>query len=157
MLKKLLAYFHKHKYDPDRFDSLIAEGVTVSGNVDYVGSLVIKGLVMGNITPKGPANQKQTTAITISGEVVGDKIIADFIVVENKGQISTTQLIEARVQLLIKKGGSVRGTVHYGSISLQEGSTVNGVLKKIEGGLAQAEERRLSAAQVQLVKSTLGA
>ena len=114
----------KQKYHPGKYDSLIASGCMVDGDVVYTGSIFIKGTVVGNVrAPESDAG----SAVTVSGKISGTFLNADFLVIENEGTVDVTT-ITVRKTLIVKKGGKLNGNVTYGDISLEEGAEVTGTL-----------------------------
>ena len=120
MIAKLIAYFKRKKFEPNRFDSMISRSTTVDGNLQFEGHLVIDGIVNGTVSSEGT----KTSAVTINGSVHGDSIRADFVIVSG----FTNSKIVATEKLVIKKNGCVNADCAYGSIIVEEGAVINGTL-----------------------------
>ena len=122
MIKGLIAYFKRKKFEPNRFDSMISKTTTVDGNLLFDGHLVIDGTVNGSVSSQGT----KTSAVTINGSVSGSSIHADFVIVNGH----TNAAIVATEQLIIKKHGLVNADCVYGTIIIEEGAVINGKLRK---------------------------
>jgi cytoskeletal protein CcmA (bactofilin family) len=122
MISRMINYFKRKKFEPNRFDSMISKSTTVNGNLLFDGHLVIDGTVNGSVSSQGT----KTSAVTINGTVTGSSIHADFVVVSG----ATGAKIVATEQLVIKKNGLVNANCTYGSIIIEEGAVINGTLTK---------------------------
>ena len=123
MIKRVIGYFKRKKFEPNRFDSMISKSTTVDGNLLFDGHLVIDGAVFGNVSSQGAT---KTSAVTINGSVSGSSINADFVIVNGH----TKAAIVASEQLVIKKNGVVNADCVYGTIIIEEGAVINGKLTK---------------------------
>jgi len=105
----------------ERFDTLIGKTSEFHGRLVVSESLRIDGKVVGNI--ESPPNSMVTIAIGESGEVVGD-IFANRVVIAGKveGNIYAAERVEFR------PSAYVRGDVTYGSIGIDHGAKVMGLI-----------------------------
>jgi cytoskeletal protein CcmA (bactofilin family) len=118
----------------ERFDTLIGKTSEIHGRIVVSESLRIDGKVVGNI--ESPPNSTVTIAIGESGEVVGD-IFANRVVVAGKveGNIYAAERVEFR------PSAHVRGDVTYGSIGIDHGAKVMGlIIQGEEKSIHQASE-----------------
>lgn len=105
----------------ERFDTLIGKSSEIYGRMVVGDSLRVDGKVVGNIECED--NSKVTVAIGESGEVVGD-IFAYRVMVAGKveGNIYATERVE------FHQTAQVRGDVTYGSIGIEHGAKVVGLV-----------------------------
>jgi cytoskeletal protein CcmA (bactofilin family) len=105
----------------ERFDTLIGKTSEIYGRMVVGESLRIDGKVVGNI--ESEENTKVTVAIGEDGVVVGD-IFAYRVMVAGKveGNIYATERVE------FHQTAQVRGDVTYGSIGIEHGARVIGLV-----------------------------
>ena len=105
----------------ERFDTLIGKTSEIYGRMVVGESLRIDGQVVGNI--ESEENSKVTVAVGEDGEVIGD-IFAYRVMVAGKveGNIYATERVE------FHQTAQVRGDVTYGSIGIEHGARVIGLV-----------------------------
>ena len=104
-----------------RFDTLIGKTSEIYGRMVVGESLRIDGKVVGNI--ESEENTKVTVAVGEDGEVIGD-IFAYRVMIAGKveGNIYATERVE------FHQTAQVRGDVTYGSIGIEHGARVIGLV-----------------------------
>ena len=114
----------KMAYASEKFDTLIGRTTTIQGNLILLESVRIDGKVVGNIV--ADQSGKITVAIGPMGEVVGD-ISAHRIMVAGKvtGHIYASERVE------FQKDAVVHGDISYGSISVEHGANISGLVLQI--------------------------
>src|SRR5574343_303449 len=128
-MKSLLKKLFKPKFDPRKIDSLIAANVTIYGEIEYAGTIVVNGKIVGSLGPA--SDQDGPHAVIIRGHVTSDKINADFVVIEAGGTLIAEE-ITATSSLIIREGGTLKGKhIHYKEIELSKGATITGEMMKI--------------------------
>ncbi len=105
----------------EKFDTLIGRTTFIQGTLVLVDSIRIDGKVLGNI--EASPGSKITVAIGPTGEVKGD-IKAHRIMVAGKvaGHIFAAERVE------FQKDSVVNGDVSYGSISIEHGAKLSGLI-----------------------------
>ena len=105
----------------ERFDTLIGKTSEIYGRMVVGESLRIDGKVVGNI--ESEENSKVTVAVGEDGEVIGD-IFAYRVMIAGKveGNIYATERVE------FHQTAHVRGDVTYGSIVIEHGARVIGLV-----------------------------
>ena len=105
----------------ERFDTLIGKTSEIYGRMVVGESLRIDGKVVGNI--ESEENSKVTVAVGEDGEVIGD-IFAYRVMIAGKveGNIYATERVE------FHQTAQVRGDVTYGSIGIEHGARVIGLV-----------------------------
>ena len=105
----------------ERFDTLIGKTTEIYGRMVVGESLRIDGKLVGNIECED--NSKVTVAVGEDGEVVGD-IFAYRVMIAGKveGNIYATERVE------FHQTAQVRGDVTYGSIGIEHGARVIGLV-----------------------------
>ena len=105
----------------ERFDTLIGKTSEIYGRMVVGESLRIDGKVVGNI--ESEENSKVTVAVGEDGEVIGD-IFAYRVMVAGKveGNIYAIERVE------FHQTAQVRGDVTYGSIGIEHGARVIGLV-----------------------------
>lgn len=108
----------------EKFDTLIGRTTTIQGNLILLESVRIDGKVVGNIV--ADQSGKITVAIGPMGEVVGD-VSAHRIMVAGKvtGHIYASERVE------FQKDAIVHGDISYGSISVEHGANISGLVLQI--------------------------
>ena len=109
----------------ERFDTLIGRQTHIQGTLRVMQSVRIDGKVVGNI--EAPKNQAITVVIGQEGEVQGD-VIASRVIVAGKvaGNIDALERVELLASAL------VQGDVKYGSIAVEHGARLLGLLLQVD-------------------------
>lgn len=114
MVKPRLAISH----DPHVQQSVLARGVRIHGTVHTDGVVRIEGIVEGDVRAGGQV------LVAPGGFVEGDVMTRHAVIGgEVRGQILAETLVEVR------SGGEVRGNLIAPRIAVEEGGTVNGMLR----------------------------
>jgi len=129
------------RYDGmERFETLIGPGTTVQGSLLLIDSVRIDGKVIGNVqTSQG---NRATVAIGPTGEVIGH-ISAFRVIVAGKveGNIAALERVELSHDCL------VQGDISYGSINVQHGARLQGlVIQKLPEAVPAGEADQASLA-----------
>lgn len=105
----------------ERFETLIGPGTTVHGSLMLIDSVRIDGKVIGDVQTS-PHN-RATVAIGPLGEVIGH-ISAFRVIVAGKveGNITALERVELSHDCL------VQGDISYGSINVQHGARLQGLV-----------------------------
>jgi len=124
----------------ERFETLIGPGTTVQGSLLLIESVRIDGKVIGNVqTSQG---NRATVAIGPTGEVIGH-ISAFRVIVAGKveGNIAALERVELSHDCL------VQGDISYGSINVQHGARLQGlVIQKLPEAVPAGEADQASLA-----------
>jgi len=109
---------------PEKFDTLIGKNTVIHGQLVLLDSIRIDGKVVGNV--ESTKEESITVVIGESGEVQGD-IVAQRVVVAGKvsGNIHAHERVELHADCL------VQGDIKYGSIAIEHGSKVLGLLLQV--------------------------
>lgn len=109
---------------PEKFDTLIGKNTVIHGRLVLLESIRIDGKVVGNVETS--KEESITVVIGASGEVQGD-IVAQRVVVAGKvsGNIHAHERVELHADCL------VQGDIKYGSIAIEHGSKVLGLLLQV--------------------------
>ena len=118
---------------PERFDTLIGRQTEIQGTLRVVQSVRIDGKVIGNI--EASKDQAITVVIGQEGEVQGD-VIASRVIVAGKvsGNIDAYERVEVMASSL------VQGDVKYGSIAVEHGARLLGLLLQVDASLPQVRQ-----------------
>ncbi len=112
--------------------TLIANGVEISGEVKFCGSLEVEGVVKGNIVASSQA-ENAIVRVQATGRVEGD-IVAPIVIINSKVQGN----IFSSARLELGSNAEVTGDVHYQVIEMFQGSQVNGAMNYLS---TTADER----------------
>jgi cytoskeletal protein CcmA (bactofilin family) len=117
----------------ERFDTLIGRQTEIQGTLRVVQSVRIDGKVIGNI--EASKDQAITVVIGQEGEVQGD-VIASRVIVAGKvsGNIDAYERVELMASSL------VQGDVKYGSIAVEHGARLLGLLLQVDASLPQVRQ-----------------
>lgn len=119
----------------EKFDTIIGRTTTIQGTLVLLDSVRIDGRVVGNV--ESAPDCKIAVAIGPTGEVTGD-IKAHRIMVAGKvfGHIHAADRVE------FQKDSLVQGDVSYGSIAVEHGANLSGLIlqnKTIEDSATGAQ------------------
>ncbi len=105
-----------------RYDTLIARGTELKGDVTFSGGLHIDGRIEGKIK-SAPDNNGAVVRISEAGEVHGD-VVAPHVVINGTvhGDVYSSEHIE------LAPKASITGNVYYNLIEMAMGAEVNGNL-----------------------------
>lgn len=109
----------------ERFHTLVGRHTEIHGKLVLQESIRIDGRVIGNI--EAPRDANNTVVIGATGEVQGD-ILAHRVVVAGKvaGQIHALDRVELHENCM------VQGDIKYGSIAIEHGARVQGLLLQVD-------------------------
>ena len=105
----------------ERFDTLIGRTTEIVGRLILLDSVRIDGKVNGSI--EAQVDHKVSVAIGATGEVTGD-IKANRVMVAGKVEGN----IEAAERVELQKDSVVLGDITYGSIAVEHGARILGML-----------------------------
>lgn len=128
----------------ERFETLIGPGTTVHGNLTLIDSVRIDGKVIGNVqTTQG---HRATVAIGPTGQVIGH-ISAFRVIVAGKveGNIAALERVELSHDCV------VQGDISYGSIIVQHGARLQGLViqKLADAAPADTDQATLAIRKAQ--------
>jgi cytoskeletal protein CcmA (bactofilin family) len=107
--------------------TLIAQDVSISGDIEFADGLRLDGKVRGNVM--GRAGAKTLLVLsecsTIEGNVHGYDIVVNGHIV---GDVFADHFVE------LKANAHVTGNIHYLQLQMECGATVEGKLTKRDGG-----------------------
>lgn len=122
-------------------ESLIGVTTIIEGDVMFTGGLRIDGQVKGNVAATtGNPDANSTLVISESARIEGE-IRAAHVVVNGavEGPIYVTEFLE------LQPKARVRGDVHYKTLEIHLGATVDGKLEHTGGDSAQRSNLKLAA------------
>ena len=128
---------------PEKFDTLIGKNTAIHGRLVLLESIRIDGKVVGNI--ETTKENKVTVAIGPTGEVSGD-VTAHRVMVAGKveGNIYASERVE------FHKDSIVHGDISYGSIAVEHGARLLGlVIQNPAGGTTAGAEANSAIRQAQ--------
>jgi len=117
----------------ERFETLIGRQTEIQGTLHVVQSVRIDGKVVGNI--EAPKDQAITVVIGPEGEIQGD-VLASRVIVAGKvaGNIDAYERVELMTSAL------VQGDVKYGSIAVEHGARLLGLLLQVDASQPQVRQ-----------------
>lgn len=101
-------------------ETLIGQGTTVTGDIDFSGGLHLVGRVEGNLSG---ADASSRLHVSEEGNVVGEIRVATVMV---SGAVEGD--IHAGERLILGAGARVQGNVYYHTLEMAAGAQVNGKL-----------------------------
>jgi cytoskeletal protein CcmA (bactofilin family) len=126
----------------EKFDTIVGRTTTIQGNMVLLDSIRIDGRVLGNI--ESAPDCKIAVAIGPTGEVTGD-VKAHRVMVAGKvfGNIHAADRVE------LQKDSSVQGDISYGSIAVEHGAKLSGLViqSKILNDSASGAQAAIQSAQ----------
>lgn len=126
--------------DQESFATLIGRQTSIQGEIQIQESIRIDGHLRGHV--RGAADQAVAVVISASGHVEGD-ISARRVVVAGKvsGHIQALDRVE------LHAGCLVQGDIRYGSIAIEHGARVLGLLLQVDESQAGLEHDAHAAIQ----------
>jgi len=118
-----------------RYDTLIARGTELKGDVTFSGGLHVDGRIEGKIK-SAPENSGAVVRISEAGEVFGD-VIAPHVIINGAvhGDVYSSEHIE------LAQKASITGNVYYNLIEMSMGAEVNGNLVHQRDAETQSESQ----------------
>jgi cytoskeletal protein CcmA (bactofilin family) len=119
----------------EHFETLIGAHTEIQGELRLHQSARIDGRVIGNIT--SPQDVQATVVISASGWVQGD-INAHRVLVAGKvsGQVHARERVELQARC------EVQGDIKYGSIAVEHGAHVMGLLLQLDAASGEVPGQR---------------
>lgn len=111
--------------------SIIAAGMTVTGDIDSAGVVKVEGRVEGGV------RTARQVLIGRQGEVKGDIETREAVI---GGRVEGTITATERVD--VQATASVNGDIHTKSIVVQEGGKINGTVKMTDSAAARSAEQK---------------
>ena len=111
-------------------DSLIGVTTVIEGDVVFSGGLRIDGQVKGNVVAAGEADGTNSTLVVSESARIQGEIRAAHVVVNGAvdGPLFVTEFLE------LQPKARVNGDVHYKSIEIHLGATLDGKLEHLRVG-----------------------
>jgi cytoskeletal protein CcmA (bactofilin family) len=121
-------------------DSLIGVTTVIEGDVVFSGGLRIDGQVKGNVLAAGEADGTNSTLVVSESARIQGEIRAAHVVVNGTvdGPLFVTEFLE------LQPKARVSGDVHYKSIEIHLGATLDGKLEHVNSE-AQRGNLKLAA------------
>ena len=122
--------FGRKKQPPIR--SLIGEGTVIQGELRFDAGLRIDGEVQGDVVATDPSS---LLVVSENARVQG-KVMAGHVIINGQihGPVVSTALLE------LQPKARIVGDVHYETLEMHQGATIDGELRHVTAG--QTEEER---------------
>ena len=122
------------KKDPAAIKSLIAQGTSIRGDVQFAEGLRVDGEVYGAIHAHSDAG---SLLVISEGAVVEGGVKADHVIINGtvKGPVEARQLLE------LQPKARIEGEVQYVALEMQHGATIMGQLRPMGMAAAAAEDK----------------
>jgi len=127
--------FGRKKQPPIR--SLIGEGTVIQGELRFDAGLRIDGEVQGDVVATDPSS---LLVISENARVRG-KVMAGHVIIN--GQVNGPVLSTALLELQPK--ARIVGDVHYETLEMHQGATIDGELKHVTSAEAERPLLKLAA------------
>lgn len=126
-------------------DTLIGVNTNITGDISFSGGLRIDGHIIGNIIAAD--DEHSTLVLSDEGRIEGEIKVANIVI---NGTV--TGPIHARGYLELQAKAKVYGDIHYGSLEIQLGASVEG--KMIHQDKLESGNKQLSEKMITLIPST---
>ena len=129
-------WFNRKKQPPIR--SLIGEGTVVQGELRFDQGLRIDGEVIGDVV----ASESTSLLVISENARVQGKVMAGHVIINGQvqGPVVATLLLE------LQPKARIIGDVHYESLEMHQGATIDGVMKHVTSTEVEAERPLLKLA-----------
>lgn len=124
----------------NHIDTLIGVNTNITGDISFSGGLRIDGHITGNIIAAD--DEHSTLVLSDEGRIEGAIKVANIVI---NGTV--TGPIHARGYLELQAKAKVYGDIHYGSLEIQLGASVEGKMihqDKLESGNKQLSEKKIT-------------
>lgn len=124
----------------NHIDTLIGVNTNITGDISFSGGLRIDGHITGNIIAAD--DEHSTLVLSDEGHIEGEIKVANIVI---NGTV--TGPIHARGYLELQAKAKVYGDIHYGSLEIQLGASVEGKMihqDKLESGNKQLSEKKIT-------------
>jgi cytoskeletal protein CcmA (bactofilin family) len=127
--------FGRKKQPPIR--SLIGEGTVIQGELRFDAGLRIDGEVQGDVVATDPSS---LLVISENARVKG-KVMAGHVIINGQvhGPVLSTALLE------LQPKARIVGDVHYETLEMHQGATIDGELKHVTSAEAERPLLKLAA------------
>lgn len=129
----------------NHIDTLIGANTNITGDISFSGGLRVDGHITGNIIAVD--DEHSTLVLSNEGSITG-KIRVTHIIING----TVTGPIHAQEYLELQAKAKVYGDVHYGSLEIQLGASVEG--KMIHQDKSESEDNHLPEKVVTLIAAT---
>lgn len=104
----------------EKIDTLIGTNTEINGDIIFAGGLRIDGKLKGNVSARDGSDNSLLT-ISEQGEVTGNVSVSHVVI---NGIVNGNVTSPGKV--LLQSKAKIVGDVHYSSIEMELGATVNG-------------------------------
>lgn len=127
--------FGNKKIKSSKIDTLIGQGVEVTGDIQFQGGLHLDGNIKGNVTT---ADNAEGTVLIISdrGRVEGDVHVAYAVI---NGEVCGNVYASEKLELSAK--ARISGNVEYNLLEMASGAEINGQMLHNVGNSKQSEPK----------------
>ena len=137
------------RFKAPKVSTVIGQGTTIVGDVEFSGGLHLDGTVRGKVT--GEADTQSTLTVSEQGAVEGDVHLDNLIL---NGRVVGDVYARERVELATN--ARVTGTVYYRLLEMAMGAEVNGQLVHSEQAEPAPAERDSAGQRESVPESDLG-
>jgi len=125
-------WFTRKKQPPIR--SLIGEGTVIHGELRFLEGLRIDGEVQGDVV----ASDAVSLLVISENARVHGKVMAGHVIINGQvhGPVTATELLE------LQPKARIVGDVHYETLEMHQGATIDGELKHLTAAGADASQER---------------
>jgi cytoskeletal protein CcmA (bactofilin family) len=114
--------FGNKKIKSSKIDTLIGEGVELTGNINFRGGLHLDGVINGNVTSAADA-EGAVLVISERGRVEGDVYVAYAVI---NGEVTGNVYASEKLELSAK--ARISGNVEYHLLEKASGAEINGAM-----------------------------
>ncbi len=112
--------FGSKKIKSSKIDTLVGQGVEVTGDVKFQGGLHLDGMIIGNVTTSDDA-EGSVLVISNRGRIEGDVHVAYAVI---NGEVTGNVYASEKLELSAK--ARISGNVEYNLLEMASGAEING-------------------------------
>ncbi len=112
--------FGSKKIKSSKIDTLVGQGVEVTGDVKFQGGLHLDGVITGNVTTSDDA-EGSVLVISNRGRIEGDVHVAYAVI---NGEVTGNVYASEKLELSAK--ARISGNVEYNLLEMASGAEING-------------------------------
>lgn len=126
--------FGKKKIRSSRIDTLIAEGVEVTGDICFRGGLHLDGKIVGNVSSAQTEAGSSVLVVSDKGRIEGDVHVAYAVI---NGEVAGNVYASEKLELSAR--ARIAGNVHYHLLEMASGAEINGQMHRETSSQAVVE------------------
>ena len=117
------------KLKTDSYSSLVAEGVTIDGNIMFTDTLKVQGIITGEVLRR-TTSEKECLIVDTTGHIIGDEInVYDAVI---SGNINCKKLWVENTLRVLADADIKAEVIYYRTLEIEPGAKIQGLMKHLD-------------------------